>query len=534
LDPRPALAQEVLAPPADRQPHCVGNPATERHQQYLYAKPRGSADDLAARRPVIRRVVRDANALLNRDSQLSGGPEADLLVRCESDGQIRVGAVEVPYQGEAPEAGDVVGAVERAGHDDPLVDYVVFYRDPIPGFCGFATLQRDERLTIANRNNNPGDRAGYAYVFGPCWTAQVTLHEIAHAQGAVQYSAPHSTGSGGHCNEFNDVMCYVDGGDRNQVMVDCPRGSPADGSYYFFDCDWDTYFDAAPEPGEWLSSHWNLGSPLNRFIVFGSPTTPPETSIESGTGGLIAGTEAAYAFSANEAGSSFQCSLAAPGAPSFAPCASPRAYSGLVDGEYEFSVRAIDGDGNADPTPARMSFVLDTGPPQTRIDSRPNDLSNSARASFSFSADEAPARFECRLDGAGFAACGSPFGADVGQGTHTFAVRAIDRAGHTDATPATATWSVDSVAPETEITRAPKHRIRTRKRARVRFEFAASEPSPSFECRFDEAAFASCGSPWSRKVGRGRYVFEVRAIDRAGNADPSPALAKFTVKRRRH
>jgi alpha-tubulin suppressor-like RCC1 family protein len=41
-----------------------------------------------------------------------------------------------------------------------------------------------------------------------------------------------------------------------------------------YDCGHDDYFDAAPEPGEYLASHWNVGSTLNRFIAFG---TKPST-----------------------------------------------------------------------------------------------------------------------------------------------------------------------------------------------------------------------------------------------------------------
>ena len=67
-------------------------------------------------------------------------------------------------------------------------------------------------------------------------------------------------------------MCYSpDGGDLHQfgVTVNC-QGQAR------FDCGHDDYFDSAPEPGEYLASHWNVGSPLNRFLAFGgvSATTP--------------------------------------------------------------------------------------------------------------------------------------------------------------------------------------------------------------------------------------------------------------------
>ena len=68
-------------------------------------------------------------------------------------------------------------------------------------------------------------------------------------------------------------MCYSpDGGDRNQggMLLAAPE-SPR------FDCDFDDYFDSAPEPGEYSDSHWNLGSPLNRFIAFGGPAAPAPT-----------------------------------------------------------------------------------------------------------------------------------------------------------------------------------------------------------------------------------------------------------------
>ncbi len=94
---------------------------------------------------------------------------------------------------------------------------------------------------------------------------ETPMHENAHNQGAVQPEAPNSTGTGGHCYEERDVLCYSpDGGDRNQngIASRCT-------SRVTFDCGNDDYFDSAPEPAEYLAGHWNIGSALNRFVVFG-------------------------------------------------------------------------------------------------------------------------------------------------------------------------------------------------------------------------------------------------------------------------
>ena len=67
-------------------------------------------------------------------------------------------------------------------------------------------------------------------------------------------------------------------------------------------------------------------------------------------------------------------------------------------------------------------------------------------ASFAFTSTETGS-FACSLDGAPFAACSSPKAySALAYGTHTFAVRAADYAGNTDATPATRTWTVATPA----------------------------------------------------------------------------------------
>jgi hypothetical protein len=87
------------------------------------------------------------------------------------------------------------------------------------------------------------------------------LHEITHNLGAVQGSAPHSTGMvgslpAGHCFDEQDVMCYADGGPNNALTFTCPwRSGEVQETY---DCGGDDYFNPTPAPGSWLAEHWNV------------------------------------------------------------------------------------------------------------------------------------------------------------------------------------------------------------------------------------------------------------------------------------
>ena len=62
-------------------------------------------------------------------------------------------------------------------------------------------------------------------------------------------------------------------------------------------------------------------------------------------------------------------------------------------------------------------------------------------------------------------------------------------------------------------------------------------PPPTSLARPSSAAstapFEVCASPLKHKVKRRKHRFEVRAIDRAGNVDATPAIAKWKVKRRK-
>lgn len=85
--------------------------------------------------------------------------------------------------------------------------------------------------------------------------------------------------------------------------------------------------------------------------------TPPNTTITSGPSGSTNDPTPTFAFNTAEANSTFQCKL---DAGSFGSCASPKTLAHLDDGNHTFSVRAVDRDGNPDPTPATRTINVGT------------------------------------------------------------------------------------------------------------------------------------------------------------------------------
>ncbi|MBI2061854.1 MAG: hypothetical protein HYT87_19110, partial [Nitrospirae bacterium] len=143
----------------------------------------------------------------------------------------------------------------------------------------------------------------------------------------------------------------------------------------------------------------------------------------------------------------FECSedLAA-----WTTCTSPAVAGPFADGPHKFDVRAFDAAGNVTLAPATYSWTIDSGPPETTIDSTSPaaDPTNVNSLLVYFSSNDPGATFDCDLDGGGYAPCTSPE-SETGllDGNHTVYVRATDTALNTDPTPATYTWTVDTIAP---------------------------------------------------------------------------------------
>jgi Ca2+-binding RTX toxin-like protein len=91
----------------------------------------------------------------------------------------------------------------------------------------------------------------------------------------------------------------------------------------------------------------------------------------------------------------------------------------------------------------------------------------------------------------------------------------------------------DRTRPRTKIlARPPAILTTTRARARAVFRFAANERGSSFRCKLDRRPYRPCASPRAYMLRPGRHTVRIFAVDRAGNADRTPALLSLRVRRR--
>jgi hypothetical protein len=138
-------------------------------------------------------------------------------------------------------------------------------------------------------------------------------------------------------------------------------------------------------------------------------------------------------------------------------------FSGLSNGSHTFQVEAVDAAGNTDATPASYSWTVntmaaDTTAPDTSIGTKPPATTDQTTASFSWSGTDNVGgsgvdHYLYQLDNGDWISSNTTTTSFSGlsNGSHTFQVEAVDAAGNTDATPASYSWTVNTVAQDTSI-----------------------------------------------------------------------------------
>jgi hypothetical protein len=114
----------------------------------------------------------------------------------------------------------------------------------------------------------------------------------------------------------------------------------------------------------------------------------------------------------------------------------------------------------------------------------------------------------------------------LSEGTYTAKAEQSDDASNTGSSSAS-TFTIDTTAPNTTIDSGPSGSVAVNDAS---FSFSSLDGSASFQCRLDGGGFAACSSPKPYTgLSDGVHSFEARAIDAAGNVDPTPAQGSWTV-----
>ena len=152
-------------------------------------------------------------------------------------------------------------------------------------------------------------------------------------------------------------------------------------------------------------------------------------------------------------------------------------------------------------------------------------------ATFSFTSTINGSTFACSLDGAAFSACNSPKAySGPSSGSHTFQVRATDAVGNTDSTPASQTWTIDTVAPTGVAITAPANGASVT--GHVTITASASDNIGVSQVSFyvDGQLLASdTSAPFStnwntNKVSKTTHTLYVIATDAAGNTTQTATI----------
>jgi hypothetical protein len=155
----------------------------------------------------------------------------------------------------------------------------------------------------------------------------------------------------------------------------------------------------------------------------------PNTVIKSGPSGTVRSTTATFAFKAKpKRGAVLQCRL---DRGRFKRCTSPVTYTNLAQGPHTFAVRAKTGQ-RKDKTPAIRTWTVDTVAPVVTVTDGPTGVTSDSTPTFAFTVN-GPAAVACRVTGAAFTPCSSPFtpAAPLVDGPYSFEVRASDPVGNT-------------------------------------------------------------------------------------------------------
>jgi len=262
--PLPANRAEGTVPSAAALV-CTGDGTSGGRVQLVYARPAGNPDRYDAYAASFQTWAAQIDASVKESAEQTGGMRR---IRFVHDGSCTPTISRLVLTTAAVTDWGAFAAQVRQGHGDRDDRRFLVWMDANE-VCGLGEMRVDDRPDWRNQNN--GVSALVGRVDSGCWGIPGALaesHELFHTLGAVQPSAPHSTGAA-HCLDEIDRMCGGDSSGKPVVMT-CP-----DGREDLFDCSHDDYFHTDPPSGNYLATHWNTAD--SRFL-----TAPPAAPSDVG------------------------------------------------------------------------------------------------------------------------------------------------------------------------------------------------------------------------------------------------------------
>ena len=286
----------------------------------------------------------------------------------------------------------------------------------------------------------------------------------------------------------------------------------------------------------------SAGTATSAVHTFTVVTQPPTTTITLGPPGNSGTGVASFSFSSSAPGSTFQCQLDGGG---WTACTSPQYYSGLSDGSHTFQVRSIDQAGNVG-LPATQTWSVNTSLPALSLSS-PSDGTTTNNPTLTIAGTGGVASGDAStvtiniysgtsISGTAVQTLTTTVNSGSGawtthpspalqDGTYTVYAQQAGAAG--TAYTAASTFTIDTTPPTTSIISGPQG---TTSVTSARFAFTSSEAGSTFQCQLDGGAWTACSSPQSySSLALGMHTFSVRATDPAGNVDPNPPVANWTI-----
>ncbi len=210
----------------------------------------------------------------------------------------------------------------------------------------------------------------------------------------------------------------------------------------------------------------------------------------------------------------------------------------LADGEHTVTATATDAAGNISPRSNTNTFTVDATIPAAPVITGPANNTVTSDNTPPISGTAPPnSTVTVIIDGTPVGNTTSDAAGNwtftptvpLAEGPHDITATTTNNVGNTSPPSNTVRIVVDTGVPDTTIVSGPSGNTES---TSATFTFSSSEAGVTYECSLDGASYVPCSNPAIfADLAEGEHTLLVRARDAAGNVDPSPAMATWTVVR---